>query len=88
MAASGKAGGNHWAVSFSYRFTAPRWMVMRPAPCPGPVAALSLPPQVPRPLLHNSAWLPWDVVLPQRSGDMGDDGDGGSRVGQRLIGVW
>lgn len=59
-------------------------MVMRLAPCPGPVAALSPPPQAPHPLLHSSVWLPWAVVLPQRSGDMVDGGDGGSHVGQRL----
>lgn len=59
-------------------------MVTRPAPCPGPAVALSPPPQAPRPLLHSSAWLPWAVVLPQRSEDMGDGGDGDSHVGQRL----
>lgn len=75
---------NHRAVSFSSRFTAPRWMVTWPAPCPGPVVALSPPPQAPHPLLHSSAWLPWAVVLPQRSGDVGDGGDGDDHAGQRL----
>lgn len=83
MAASGKLG-DHWAVSFPSRFTAPRWMARPPALCPGPAVALSPPPQAPRHPRHSSAWLPWAVVHHQRSEDMCGVGDGDSHVGQRL----
>lgn len=76
--------GDHWAIHFSSRFTAPRWTARPPALCRGPVVALSPPPQALHPLPHSSAWLPWAVVHHQRSEDMCGVGDGDSHVGQRL----
>lgn len=76
--------GDHWAIPFPSRFTAPRWTARPPALCRGPVVALSPPPQALHPPPHSSAWLPWAVVHHQRSEDMCGVGDGDSHVGQRL----